>query len=120
MAWSPADATENIRRIANDENLTIAYTAHARERMVGRGLIVSDVLHVLKRGFCLCPCTPSTREGFNKYEMSNRTPNSGGRDVCVVVIPQLDPPFLKLVTVMWLDEPETRAGTVIGVDDDNV
>lgn len=83
-----------------------------------RGLIVSDVLFVLRNGSCFRDPLPTTREGFNKYEMVFGSPNSSSRDVRVVVIPQKDAFYLKIVTVMWVDEKQTIAGNVIGKCDE--
>ncbi len=102
--WSPADATEIIRKISNGRG-QVAFTRHASERMRKRRLIMGDVLYVLKNGFVHdepveCEKTP----GFFKYAIESTTPNSNGRTVRVIVIP--DPArggALKIVTVMWKD-----------------
>ena len=118
LPWNPKEATENIRNIAQSEDLTISYKLHAKERMKERGLIVSDVLYVLKNGFCYRDPLPTTRQGYHKYEMNNRTPNSNGRDVRVIAIPEMKANYLKIVTVMWVDEDDKREGTIIGEYDD--
>ncbi len=118
MPWKPKEATDEIRKIANSANLTISYKAHARIRMRERALIISDVLYVLKNGFCYREALPSTREGFNKYEMESTTPNSNGRDVRIIVIPDKKACFLKIITVMWVDESSNVAGSIIGECDD--
>ena len=85
--------------------MALAWTRHARERMAERNLLMSDILHVLKNGFVYDAPQPSTRPGFYRYAMQAQTPNSGNREVRVIVIP--DPAgcgSLKIVTVMWVDE----------------
>ncbi|NTA84902.1 DUF4258 domain-containing protein [Agrobacterium tumefaciens] len=82
--------------------------------MLERGLIISDVLYVLKNGFVYQTATPSTREGYYKYAIECRCPNGGNRSVRVVVIPEKEGCFLKIATVMWVDDPETRSGSIIG------
>ena len=114
--WSPRDATDRIRAIAQCNDLNLSYKLHAQERLKQRGLIVSDVLYLLKNGFVHAEATPATRPGYNRYVVESKTPNSGGRTVGVVVIPDQKGKLLKIVTVMWMDEAETRAGSIIGGD----
>ncbi|MCP1337292.1 DUF4258 domain-containing protein [Futiania mangrovi] len=85
--------------------MTLYWTGHARDRLLERNLIMSDVLHVLKRGFVYEEAEPSTRHGLFKYAMESPTPNSGARTVRVVVVPDVGTVGLKIVTVMWKDEP---------------
>ncbi len=97
--------------------MQISYKKHAIERLSERGLIMGDVLYVLKFGFVLIDAVPSTRPGFNKYAMESKCPNGGNRAVRVIVIPDKRLCALKIVTVMWVDEHETRAGTFIGEEE---
>lgn len=117
--WTTATATDEIRQIARSDSLKITYREHARERLAERDLIMSDVLYVLKNGFVHLAPVPSTRPGFNKYCMECKSPNSNGRDVRIVVIPDKKQCWLKIVTVMWIDEKSMRAGTIIGSEEDN-
>lgn len=116
-AWSPREATSEIRSIAQSKNLTISYKRHAVERLDERSLIISDVLYVLKHGFVYLEPTPATRAGFNKYAMENKSPNGGSREVRVVVIPDKKSCFLKIISVMWVDEKETVTGSIVGEKD---
>lgn len=100
--WKPADATNEIRRLASSE-IWLTYSDHAKERMGERDLIVSDILHVLKFGFVHQEAERSTRPGLYKYRMQSRTPNSGDREVGVVLIPDRHNAHIKIVTVMWID-----------------
>jgi hypothetical protein len=97
----PAAATELIGKCQH-----LRYTKHARERMVERGLIIGDVLHVLKHGTVRRPGNPSTQRGFFKYEIECVTPNSNGRTARLVVIPSAASGFVKVITVMWSNEIE--------------
>lgn len=101
--WTPGQATTEIRTIANSTDFTISYKRHATDQMSERGLIMSDVLHVLKYGFVYSDPIPSTREGYHKYAMENKVPNGGNREVRVIVIPDKLSCELKIVTVMWVD-----------------
>lgn len=118
VKWTPSEATKFIREIARSKELTISYKLHAKQRMSERDLIVSDVLFALKNGSCLRDPLPTTRAGFNKYEMICLSPNSSRRQVRVVVVPMKDSNYLKIVTVMWVDEKETVAGNVTGEYDE--
>lgn len=115
--WSPRDATDEIRAMAREQHLTISYKRHATEQMADRGLIISDVLYVLKNGFVYREGQNSTRAGYHKYAMENRSPNGGNRDVRVVVIPDKATCELKIITVMWVDEKQTVAGSIVGEKD---
>jgi uncharacterized protein DUF4258 len=83
--------------------LNLMLTKHARDRMLQRGLIVGDLLHIIRHGFVHEDGEESTRPGCYKYEMECRTPNSGGRTVSIVLIP-FPTETIKVVTVMWSDE----------------
>lgn len=99
--WKPADATNEIRRLASNE-IRLTYTDHVKERMAERELTVSDILYVLKNGFVHREAEKSTKAGFFKYRMESHTPNSE-RGIGVVVIPDTVGSHIKVVTVMWLD-----------------
>lgn len=101
--WNQADATDIIRQLAKSPNLQVTYTTHAKDQMRERDLIVSDVLYVLKNGFVLEPEQESTQPGFFKYLPQSRSPNSGNRTVRVVVVPDPERCWMKIVTVMWVD-----------------
>ncbi len=111
--WSPRIATESLRAIARSPNAGLAYKMHAREQMLDRNIIISDVLYVLKFGFVLEDPVPATREGFYRYAIENKTPNSDRRDIRLIVIPDKRQYLIKVVTVMWVDETATRAGTIV-------
>jgi hypothetical protein len=102
--WTTADATNYLNQLCGDIDLDVHLTNHAKERMDDRSLVVGDLLHVLKRGFVYEPPEPSTRPKFFKYAMRSKTPNSGSRDLCVIVIPDPANTAVKIVTVMWVDE----------------
>jgi hypothetical protein len=98
----PAAATRFICGLLGP-SLKLRYTRHARERMSERGLIVGDLLHIIKHGFVYEEGEQSTRPGLFKYAMDSITPNSGGRTVRVVLIPSSNG-SIKVVTLMWVDE----------------
>ena len=100
----PAAATTRIRRLAGPE-LRLRYTKHAKDRMMERGMIIGDILHVIKNGAVRRPGEPSTRPGLFKYQIECVTPNSNGRTVRLVVIPS-ENGAIKIVTVMWSNEIE--------------
>ena len=101
-----AQATEHIRG-KTGTHLHLHWTRHAKEQLLTRDLITGDVLHVLKHGFVYEEGEPATRQGLFKYNVECVTPNSGGRTIVVVVIPS-QANQLKIVTVMWKDEPLYR------------
>ena len=105
--WPPGRATERIRALVADDTFGITPTKHAKERMAERDLIIGDVLHVLRYGYVHEEAESSTQDGYYKYTMESTTPNSNGRTVKVVVIPSLPGHTceVKLITVMWADEP---------------
>lgn len=117
--WEPGIATEEIRSIAKNKAMTITYRLHAKERLAERNLILSDVLYALKHGFVYHHPIPATRAGMFRYRIECKTPNSGSRPIGVVVIPAKKGCLLKIVSVMWIDEYERVAGTLIGADDEN-
>jgi hypothetical protein len=111
--WGATEATKRIRAIARDRRFSLSYKVHALQRLAERGVLVGDVLFVLKNGFVYTDPKPATRPDFFRYEMESRTPNSEGRAIRVVVIPDEMNLICKVVTVMWADETATRAGTLM-------
>lgn len=101
--WSLGDATERLRTCALREDFTPHWKAHALERLLERDLIVADALHVLKYGFVLDEPEPSDVEGYFKYSIEAKTPNSDGRVVRLIVVPD-GACELKIITIMWKDE----------------
>lgn len=111
--WNATDATNRLREMGNHPALSLAYKLHAKERIAERGIIVSDVLHILKHGFVYQDPVPAKTNGYFKYEIGCLTPNSGNRRICLIVIPSYATMTIKLVTVMWEDERQTRTGSIL-------
>ncbi len=101
--WRPADATRRINACARRRDMTLTKTLHAKARLLERGLIEADMLHVLKFGFVHQPGQAASRAGYWKYQVEGASPNSAGRSLVVVVIPGVSC-ALKVVTIMWKDE----------------
>lgn len=99
--WPPGRATDRIREIARDDGCSITFTMHASKRIEERGLIMSDVLWVLREGFVQDPAEESTVKGLCKYAVRGRPPNSQGRVIRVIAIPSAMDNGIKIVTVMW-------------------
>jgi hypothetical protein len=102
--WSPADATKMINRIGAATNLTLSWTTHVKERLSERDLVAGDVMFVLRRGFVHSPAEASTQPDLFKYAIEARSPNSGSRFLRVIAIPDEMRNWIKIVTVMWVDE----------------
>ena len=102
--WTPADATDNIRRLGKSARLHLIYTEHAKEQMFDRKLATGDLLFLLKHGFVYEHPVPATRPYFYKYQVESETPNSNGRAVRSVVIPDPMREHVKIVTIMWVTE----------------
>jgi Domain of unknown function (DUF4258) len=102
--WNPANATRCINEIAAHARLDLSLSVHARDQMADRNLVVRDVLYVLKRGMVYENAQKATQNGFYKYQIETRTPNSGNRSVRVVAVPDAKAHHVKVVTVMWVDE----------------
>lgn len=112
--WSPAHATDTIRFISRHPALSLAYKVHATRRLAERGIVVSDLLYLLKNGFVTEEATSATQPGYFRYVVTCVTPNSVGREIAAVVIPNANTLSIKVVTVYWVDEVVRRAGTVTG------
>ena len=116
--WTPSEATDEIGAMARSSRLALSYKLHARERLAERDIILSDVLYVLRNGFVYSDAVPATKPGYHKYVIEGRSPNSGTRALGVLVIPDKEACLLKIVTVMWMDDVQGRAGTIVGEADD--
>lgn len=102
--WNPAQATERLRKLASG-SLDLSYKGHARDQLSERNLVVGDLIYLLKNGFVFVEAVEATRKQYWKYQMQCRTPNSNNREVKAVVIPDWKRKGIKVVTVMWADEP---------------
>ncbi len=101
--WSPADATRYIRELGKQPK-NLSYSDHFTSRLLERDLLIGDVLYVLRNGFVYEEAVPATQANLYKYKIETRTPNSHNRQVRVVVIPDYGRCWIKVVTVMWVDE----------------
>jgi hypothetical protein len=101
--WSCADATDMIRRLAVDQRLCLSKSVHFDDQLSDRDLIMGDALYVLKNGFVYREAQTSTQPGLFKYRIDSMTPNAV-RTVRIVAIPDPQRCWMKLVTVMWVDE----------------
>jgi len=110
--WNNTDATYALREMGRHPALSIAYKVHATQRLSERGIIVSDILHLLRTGFVYNEPTPATQLGYYKYEMEGLTPNSAGRRIGTVVIPNPQRMTIKVVTVFWVDDTDKRVGSL--------
>jgi hypothetical protein len=108
--WTPAQATERIRAIAREDGFDLSYKVHAKDQLVERNLIISDITYLLKNGFVYEKPEAATRKPYWKYQMQCTTPNSKNREVRVVAIPDWKRKAIKVVTLMWVDEPMVRGG----------
>ncbi len=102
VCWSIEEAENRIHGYALND-FELAYTSHAIERLRERDILISDVNHVLAYGYISEEPEESSRPGYCKYKICGKSPNSGNREICLVVIPDPGKPAIKLVTVMWKD-----------------
>jgi hypothetical protein len=102
--WKPAKATNMINEISRHKMCDFSYKLHAKERMDERGLLVSDVLYVLRHGYVYAEPEASTLNGFYKYQVESQSPNSGARFLRVVAVPDAKSRQIKVITIMWRDE----------------
>lgn len=115
--WNPTAATKCIREVGKHPALSLAYKLHAKERMAERSIIISDVLYLLRNGFVYKDAASAKTNGYFKYEIECQTPNSANRSIRLVVIPNYNTMSIKIVTVMWVDEEETCAGSILGEEE---
>ena len=102
--WPPAVATRTINEIAKNPQCSLSFVKHLRERLSERGLLMSDLMYVLKNGYVYEESQPSTLPDFFKYRIEGQSPNSGSRYLRVVVIPDEKSCQIKAITIMWRDE----------------
>jgi hypothetical protein len=78
---------------------------HALEQMEERDITLPDLVFAMRIGFVLEPPIPATQPGLFRYTMKGPTPSSNKRDIRIVVIPSMHKAHIKIITVMWADEP---------------
>lgn len=99
-----AKATEKIRELAADDLTTWIQRVHFKEQLEKRSLIVADVRYLLKYGYVYDDAEKSSQDGFWKYKVEGKTPNSHNRSLAVVIIPDFHTKMLKFITIFWKDE----------------
>lgn len=102
--WKPSEATREINRIAQNRELDLSYTKHAKDRLSERNLLISDLLYVLRNGFVYEDPEQATLPNLYKYKIEGQSPNSGARTLRIVAIPEEKSVQIKVVTIMWRDE----------------
>ena len=107
--WPPAEATKRLNEIArNPDSFNVSFRIHALDQMKERDITVPDALYVLRTGFVYDAPIPATQPGLYRYKMKGPTPSSYRREVSIVVIPSMHKADVKIITVMWADEPMVR------------
>jgi hypothetical protein len=102
--WKPGLATTNINSIVRNKQCDLALKLHAKDRLAERGLLMSDLLFVLKNGYVYEEPEESTLAGLYKYKIESQSPNSGARFLRAVVVPDGKSCQIKVITIMWRDE----------------
>lgn len=102
--WSPSDATQKLNEMGGSPHMDLSTTKHTRDRLKERGLTVSDLLFVLRRGYVYERPEESTVKGLYKYKIEGQSPNSGSRYLRIIAVPDEQSCWIKVVTVMWRDE----------------
>jgi hypothetical protein len=107
--WSAAEATRRLNEMAkNPDCFNVSFKLHALEQMEAREITAPDVLYVLRTGFVYEAPVPATQPLLYRYAIKGPTPNSNRREVRVVAVPSLHHADIKIITVMWADEPRTK------------
>lgn len=101
--WSPGMAERQLRAYIEHVDFDLSYTAHVRERMNERGIVLADIRHLLSHGHITEQPKKATRPGCYRYKICGKTPNSGNRRICAVVVPDVGKPSVTIITVMWED-----------------
>jgi len=101
--WSPRMAEGRLRACIEHADFDLSYTAHVRERMEERGIVLADIRHLLSHGQVTEQPEKANEPGCYKCKVCGRTPNSGSRRICAVVVPAAREPTVTVITVMWED-----------------
>ena len=101
---SPSKATDEVRQLAKTDTLDISKTIHAEDRLSERDILTGDLLYLLRNGFIYEEPERATRPDLWKYVIQGETPNSGGRTLCAVIIPDIKTCHIKFVTCYWKDK----------------
>lgn len=98
---SPAKATKDITKLARDPLSNLSKSPHAQDRLEERTILTSDHLYLLKNGFIYELAEASTRIDLWKYKIEGVTPNSNGRTITAIIIPDFKTKHIKIVTCYW-------------------
>ena len=94
-----------------DPSTTVIITKHYSENLAERSLNTSDVLYLLRD-----PVIEDDPEWCDehqrfKYKVTGYTPTSDSRRVTIVIAPYFEDNVLVFVTVFWVDEKQSCAGS---------
>ena len=101
---SSAKATKEINKLACDPLCNLSKSPHAEERLEERNILTGDLLYLLKKGFIYDVAEASTRKDLWKYRIEGVTPNSNGRTITAIIVPDFKTKHIKIVTCFWKDE----------------
>lgn len=109
--FDPEDIKLAIRNVLYLNSNRLYRSDHAMERMEQRGIIMSDLLYLLKNGHVEPEREKATVPNMNweqhklwKYKITGHTPNSDNRKLQSVFIIPDTKGGIKIVTIMWQDE----------------
>ena len=103
MQWTHSEAENRIHRYAKHPDFDLEYSRHAKMRIERRGILISDLNHILKYGYIDGEPERTTPSGYYKCKICGKSPHSGSREICLVVVLAGGKPAVKIVTVMWKD-----------------
>ena len=101
---SPGKATQQINRLSKKDFFTLSKTTHAEENLTKHEMLSGDLLYLLRNGFIYDAPEQATQPKLWKYIIESATPNSGGRTLCAVIIPDIEKNHIKIETCYWKDK----------------
>jgi hypothetical protein len=85
--WTPAEATARINECAGRDDLDLWPVIRSLAWLEEQAIIMGDVLHLLSTGYVYDEGVESSVPGCFKYTIEGPTPNSNGRTLTAVVVP---------------------------------
>ncbi|MFZ2031909.1 MAG: hypothetical protein WAU68_16480 [Vitreimonas sp.] len=102
--WEPAEATARINECAGRDDLDLWPVLWVLAWLEQQPIIMGDLLHLLSTGYVYDEAVETSMAGlYFKYTVEGPTPNSNGRTLTAVVVPN-GGRKIKVCSVEWKDQ----------------
>lgn len=96
----------------DDPRTEVRFSRHALENMEKRDIYTPEVIDAGRNGRITKPPEILDSEYKIKYHLASYTRHSENREVGVVLEADFKARIITIISVMWIDDKKSRAGTI--------